>query len=438
MINWLDAQAVALLDLLFPLMIRSIPGAVILIVVSFLARHVELRVVKWTMMAGLVLLLIPPFIPAPGSGPIAVITSASVFNVIPAAADAPGMPGPGFHWIVLLYPGVVLCMLAVIGWNTLRVHRRYRHAQPLTVGDVPMPANVRIVRSVENHSPFLVGLRNPVIVVPAVWSDWSKEERLAVLHHELGHLEHRDNWSVLLIGLINAVYFFNPLTWIMTGRFRLVQELLADRYARRQDRSGATGFARQLVRVAGTLKDAQVRAPGLALTEPYRRLVHRVNYLFWERKETRMTSKWIRSFTMIALVAAGFALISLRGGPVQAAEAMVMADDGGEDVVVEPKATDIVQPKYPKEAAKQGISGFVVFRVTVNEKGQIEEIKLLKSSHELLTEPARLAVAQWTFEPGTRNGKPATLDTHINVYFRLDKGEAKTKSEAPPKPKENK
>ena len=98
MINWLDGQAVALLDLLFPLMIRSIPGALILIVVSFLARHVELRVVKWTMLAGLVLLLVPPFIPAPGSGPIAVLTSASVFNVIPAAADASGSPGPGFHW----------------------------------------------------------------------------------------------------------------------------------------------------------------------------------------------------------------------------------------------------------------------------------------------------------------------------------------------------
>lgn len=438
MMTWFGELAASLLELLPMMLLRSSLVSAMLYLLSLLTRRVSLRVVRNLMLAGFLVLLVPPVELMQLQLPLNALTFSSPAGVLTGAEQGIRAAGPDAGWLVLGYPVVVLLLLTVMGINTVRHARRFTNLRPLNDWEARISVRVTIRRSDCHHSPFLVGLHRPLIVVPVTWDDWTRAERDTVLHHELGHLAHGDNWSALLTGLVTAVYFFNPLVWLVRDRLELVQELRADRYATEHNAAGVAGFARQLVNVAGTLNNTQVRAPGLALTEPYRRLVHRVNHLFWEGKESRMKQSWIRSFMVIALVVTGLALVSVRGGVVQAAEAVSLAAEGNEDVVVKPAPLNKVAPEYPDEAKKEGIQGRVVIDVLIDKNGEPVKVKVLESPHDLLTKAAIVALEQWQFRPGTVNGEPAEMKIQLKLDFKLDgdagKVRAKTTDpEAPPK-----
>ncbi|TET70443.1 MAG: energy transducer TonB, partial [Candidatus Aminicenantes bacterium] len=71
-----------------------------------------------------------------------------------------------------------------------------------------------------------------------------------------------------------------------------------------------------------------------------------------------------------------------------------------------PKLIKKVDPIYPEEARKQGISGVVLLSVRSNEQGNIVGVKIVKSPHELLSKASVEAVKQWKYEPMLIKGKP--------------------------------
>ncbi len=78
-------------------------------------------------------------------------------------------------------------------------------------------------------------------------------------------------------------------------------------------------------------------------------------------------------------------------------------------------------PEYPRLARRRGYSGTAVIEVLVSRDGRPEEVKLLSSSgHRLLDESALSAVADWRFQPGTRNGIPVSMRVKFPVRFSLE------------------
>ena len=75
------------------------------------------------------------------------------------------------------------------------------------------------------HTPMLMGLRRPVILLPEDVPAGSLEAALA---HELTHLKHRDTWYMLLMTLARCVHWFNPLVWLMVRTARRDMELYCD------------------------------------------------------------------------------------------------------------------------------------------------------------------------------------------------------------------
>ena len=75
------------------------------------------------------------------------------------------------------------------------------------------------------HTPMLMGLRRPVILLPADVPAGSLEAALA---HELTHLKHRDTWYMLLMALARCVHWFNPMVWLMVRTARRDMELCCD------------------------------------------------------------------------------------------------------------------------------------------------------------------------------------------------------------------
>jgi TonB family protein len=84
-----------------------------------------------------------------------------------------------------------------------------------------------------------------------------------------------------------------------------------------------------------------------------------------------------------------------------------------------PKLIKKVDPIYPEEARKEGISGEVLLSVRSNEQGNIVGVKIVKSPHELLSKASIEAVKQWKYEPMLIKGKPMPIIFTVTMTFKL-------------------
>jgi protein TonB len=58
--------------------------------------------------------------------------------------------------------------------------------------------------------------------------------------------------------------------------------------------------------------------------------------------------------------------------------------------------------------------------VEVLSDGSVRNVRVLESSgHAVLDRSALKAVQKWRFRPGTRGGKPVTMNVKVPVVFRL-------------------
>jgi general secretion pathway protein A len=73
-----------------------------------------------------------------------------------------------------------------------------------------------------------------------------------------------------------------------------------------------------------------------------------------------------------------------------------------------------IEPKYPKQTA---IEGVVQLTATVNERGEVEQVKA-DSGPAALAQAAVAAVEQWQYAPATVNGAPVKSSTKVTVKFR--------------------
>ena len=80
-----------------------------------------------------------------------------------------------------------------------------------------------------------------------------------------------------------------------------------------------------------------------------------------------------------------------------------------------------VHPQYTSEARKARIQGSVTMDVVVVEDGTVGDVKVTRSLDEEygLDEQAVKAVKQWTFRPGTKDGKPVPVRVSIEMTFTL-------------------
>ena len=78
------------------------------------------------------------------------------------------------------------------------------------VGAAPLP----LVAADSRLEPSIVGLWTPILLWPARLSDRLRPEQIeAVLAHELCHARHRDNVSMTVHMIVEALFWFYPVVW---------------------------------------------------------------------------------------------------------------------------------------------------------------------------------------------------------------------------------
>lgn len=167
-------------------------------------------------------------------------------------------------WIVAIWlAGVILICLRFAGgwWVTARMRsRQIRPASPewqqtLTrlCAAIGLSRSVRLLVSVRVDVPMVVGCLRPVLLAPVgALAGLPPEQIEALLLHELAHIARRDYLVNALQGIAEALLFYHPAVWWISGHIRAERELCCDDLA-----VAATG-------------DAFTYATALASLEQYR------------------------------------------------------------------------------------------------------------------------------------------------------------------------
>ncbi|HVU88316.1 MAG TPA: M56 family metallopeptidase [Pirellulales bacterium] len=110
-------------------------------------------------------------------------------------------------------------------------------------------------------SAAVFGWRQPVIVLPRDWREWTADELSAVLAHEVAHIVRGDFLQRLVALAAVAVHFYHPLVRWAAWRLAVDQEFAADRLARGIAGSGTSygkGLARLALRYHNSLQERRV------------------------------------------------------------------------------------------------------------------------------------------------------------------------------------
>ena len=74
-------------------------------------------------------------------------------------------------------------------------------------------------------------------------------------------------------------------------------------------------------------------------------------------------------------------------------------------------------PEYPRLPRLRRIQGIVILEVTVDRRGGVSNVSVLRAAGEGFDEAAVEAVRQWRYEPTMVNGRPVSVILTETVRF---------------------
>lgn len=184
--------------------------------------------------------------------------------------------------------------------------------------------SVRLFESPDENVPVTWGIFRPLIVLPALSSEWTPQRRRFVLLHELAHIERLDLPFQILSRVVCALHWFNPLLWHAYSRLRIECEHACDDCVVHHG-ARASDYAAELVYVAKTFSARPIlTAVGMARTS---QLESRVRSLFERTRSHLPLSRRgkLGSLAVAALLTVAAASIHPVGRDVAADEPLAPA-----------------------------------------------------------------------------------------------------------------
>jgi TonB family protein len=84
-----------------------------------------------------------------------------------------------------------------------------------------------------------------------------------------------------------------------------------------------------------------------------------------------------------------------------------------------PKLIFAPDPEYSEKARQAKYQGVCVVSLIIDEQGKPKRVQVVRHLGMGLDQKAVEAVKQYTFTPAMRHGKPAAVEVHIEVNFRI-------------------
>ena len=93
---------------------------------------------------------------------------------------------------------------------------------------VSLRKKIKLLSHDKTMVPFTWGVFKPIVMMPKESQNWSENQRSSALYHELSHIKRGDYLVMLLTRISRAIYWFNPLSWIVLGMVKREQEKACD------------------------------------------------------------------------------------------------------------------------------------------------------------------------------------------------------------------
>jgi TonB family protein len=84
----------------------------------------------------------------------------------------------------------------------------------------------------------------------------------------------------------------------------------------------------------------------------------------------------------------------------------------------QPMATRKVDPAYPMQLMRENVAGTVILYAIIRADGSVDGVRVLQGADERLNRFASAAVAQWKFDPATKNGAPVDVEATFRIPFK--------------------
>ncbi len=141
-----------------------------------------------------------------------------------------------------------------------RWYRRWRALHELARKATPQPPmdELRVLSSPEQLEPGVLGILQPVLLLPEGITDTLTQEQLeAVLAHERCHIRYRDNLTAALHMCVETIFWFHPLVWFIGARLMEERERDCDQAVLLEgNHPGA--YARGIIQVCGNYVESPI------------------------------------------------------------------------------------------------------------------------------------------------------------------------------------
>jgi TonB family protein len=368
----------------------------------------------WTM-------VIPPSLtPAPvvmttGSAPV------PAESIAPAAARSVAWPIGGLAVMVVMV--VAAGIAARLLWLTIgafALRRLRRNAVPLdplpdSVRDAQerIPTRARVCVSDRVSGPMTFGVFRPIVVLPPSVCAMPAHVQEAIAYHELLHVQRRDWLDEILEEAVRSVLWFHPAIWWLVGRIQLTREQVVDQAAIRLTDS-RDRYLESLLAVARAGSPAAF-APVSAFLRRHL-LKKRVARILQER--TMTTRRLFASLTASAVALTLAAAFAARSFPLKA---QGRGPGSGEPIQIIKGGEHLLHggtaPEYPRRALAQKIEGDVVVEMSLNDRGEVSDARVLSGPDEL-RKTVLETVLQWHYSPSALS----SAVTQATIRFQIPPG----------------
>jgi len=249
-------------------------------------------------------LLIPPFIPIYFTN---IIKQNGITEI---AGDATRILGDSVTIIPLIsregiiflsWIGFAVMYLAAVGLITMFYHLRINRSIKNVSTSSHYP-NIKICQSDCVSTPMSLGLFPRKIYLPLNWQELPDECHDIMLHHEYAHIQNYDGVFQFFQNIIQAIYFFHPLVWMLNKSINEYREMVCDDYAVRGSQLSPVKFSRYLVQIAETISLNRWNSiSASALIKQKNLLLNRINYQVKEQSMKRF-SKTKASLIFLAVI----------------------------------------------------------------------------------------------------------------------------------------
>ncbi|HKK77319.1 MAG TPA: TonB family protein [Saprospiraceae bacterium] len=331
---------------------------------------------------------------------------------------------PELHWWEWLYVVGAALALSRFLWGLIGLIRLYDKSERTTMEGI----------TILQHS----GIKTPFSFFNWVfWKtglDIKSEAGQRIWQHERAHVRQGHSLDIVLLEILQIIFWFHPLVYLYRRSIQQVHEYLADAAVLRE--TAVRTYGRTL------LWQAQGTGHPVALANHFSQSQLKNRILMMTRTRSRYTNMW-RYMLGIPLML-GLMVLFLPQGTGQTAtslkeDAVFKVDNmplfsGAE--TQEESLNALMnflgkEIRYPQVAHERGIEGTTVVQFVVNKDGSVSDIKLLREVGSGLGEESVRVIGRmpnWT--PGSHEGELRRVALRVPIKFRLSEEAKEQAAEA--------